>query len=145
MARRQPRAPKVWPTTPWALFLLRERLAAGKTADEVFADVREAMSWGEESRSAYLNLEHGPMKGGREPNPDEQSVLSAYYGGRRPEPVVVDEPTSERDELIAALASQTEAINRLVDKLDSLASDAIRSGVMDALREAGLAQGGGAS
>lgn len=133
------------PTTAWALFLVRERLAAGKTQDEVFADIREAMEWGEDSRSAYINLEHGPLKGGREPSPDEQDILSAYFGGRRPDPATAEQPRSERDELIAALAAQTTAINRLVDKLDLLASSAIRAGVMDALREAGLDLGGATS
>lgn len=134
------------PTTAWARFLVRERLAAGLIQDDVFAAVREAMGWGEESRSAYINLEHGPLKGGREPDAAEQEILSAFFGGRRPEASdVAPEPRGERDMLIDALAAQTAAINRLVDKLDSLVQGSIRAGVMDALRAAGVDLGSAAS
>ncbi len=134
------------PTTEWARFLVAERLAAGKTQDEVFADIREQMEWRPGSRSAYINLEHGPTLGGRDPDKDEQRILSAHYGGRKPTPETQPEtPLTERDELVKALREQTAAINQLVTKLDSLASTAIRAGVMDALREAGVSLGGGAS
>jgi transcriptional regulator with XRE-family HTH domain len=49
------------------------------------------------------------------------------------------------DPLVSALGDQTAAINRLVDRLDSLASGAIRDGVADALREAQRDPGGGGS
>lgn len=78
---RAPRAPKNMPTTPWARFLVEERLKAGRTADQTFDLIRERMGWSESSRSAYLNLEHGPTQGGRDPNPHEQAILSELYGG----------------------------------------------------------------
>lgn len=53
--------------------------------------------------------------------------------------------TPDVSALVIAIGAQTDAINRLIDRLDSLASDAIRDGVMDALREAGLDPGDGAS
>lgn len=48
-------------------------------------------------------------------------------------------------ELLGVIALQTEAINRLIERLDSMASVAIRDGVRDALREAGLDPDAGAS
>lgn len=52
---------------------------------------------------------------------------------------------SDQSELIAALTKQTEAIGDLVKRLDGLASQAIREGVLDALREAGVIPAGGES
>lgn len=74
--------------------------------------------------------------------PDIITTLASFY-----DVPVPTEPTAEpsRDLLIEALRDQTAAINALVNRLDLLASSAIRDGVADALREAGVLQAAAAS
>jgi transcriptional regulator with XRE-family HTH domain len=86
--------------------------------------------------------------GSRVPRDDNPKVARLYeFFGSRPTEAL--EPTQSGDQVAAALLIQaaaldrhTEAITALVSRLESLASDAIREGIADALREAGLGQGG---
>lgn len=81
------------------------------------------------------------VEGGSPPSPELAAAIQRLLG---PAPAPEDRPV-DLDALVQAIANQTEAINRLVDRLGSLASEAIRQGVSDALREAAEAQASGAS
>jgi hypothetical protein len=85
----------------------------------------------------------GIESGGKKPGARLLRLLglvleSVPPGAAEPQPV-------EGDALIAALTRQTEAIDRLVRTLESVASQAILAGVQDALREAGIDPAAGAS
>ena len=85
---------------------------------------------------------------GRSPHPDNVEGLERIFGTRSPDYMagagVGDDP-SLVPALLRAVEAQTLAIGKLIEKLDSLASQAIRDGIADALREAGLGPDGGAS
>lgn len=85
---------------------------------------------------------------GRNPHPDNVEGLERIFGTRSPDYMdgaAGGDTLAASSDLLAALANQTAAIDRLIVRLDSLASQAIRDGVLDALREAGLGPDDGAS
>lgn len=127
------------PKGAWSRHLDEQRRLRDLSQTQAFELVYERIGWSRKSRTAYVAID----KGERQPKPDEATVLAAEFGW----PPDQDEPAPAQGEsaLIAALGAQTTAINRLIERLDLLASSAIRDGVLDALREAGLDPDAGAS
>ena len=81
--------------------------------------------------SDYRSLESGSMR--RAPEGFLEAV-TAFYGANPPDAT----DSQGMAELIAALTRQTDAMEALTKRLEFLASQAIRDGVIDALRQAGL-------
>lgn len=127
------------PKGAWARHLQAQRERRDLSQVEAFELVSERIGWAPKSRTAYAAID----KGDRQPRGIEVTVLGAEFGWPSAEdadPEVADQAT-----LIAALAAQTAAINRLVDRLESLAPIAIRQGVAAELRAAGLIPASGES
>lgn len=129
------------PTTRWGRWLVAKRKERGWSQTKAFEELHEGLRLSPKSRTSYRALEEG-----RQPKPHEAAYLTRVFGAppadMEPEPQV--EP-ADMTALVAALDRQTEAISRLVSRLDVLASSAIREGVAEALREAEGFPGGGAS
>lgn len=128
------RPPSREPRGTWARAIHEKRRRDGISQTGGFEVLGPRLGLGPKSRQSYINLDMGD----REPTAAEAAVLAEWLGG-----YPVDNPSAGVEanapaDLILALTAQTTAINRLIDRLDSLASAAIRDGVMDALREAGL-------
>jgi len=100
-----------------------------------FEALREGLHLGPKSRASYIAIDMGH----RQPTVAEQAFLVSYFGKSPDDLPISPDPNEESLDLIKALSAQTEAINRLVDRLESLASQAIRDGVADELRAVGLA------
>jgi hypothetical protein len=121
------------PKGAWSRHLQEQRRVRDLSAVEAFELVFERIGWSRKSRTAYVAIDSGD----RQPKGIEVTVLGAEFGW----PSAADaepEPVGETDALVAALREQTAAIDRLVSRLDAMAMPAIRAGVADALREAGL-------
>ncbi len=129
------RPPGKDPLTNWGRFLVRRRRELDWSATQAFEAVREGLGLGVKSRSAYLPFEYD-----REPDDAEAAVFRDVFGGEPDEQDRRGEPTNAPDELVKAIRDQTEAINRLIERFDSLASQAIRDGVADAMKEAAALQ-----
>lgn len=121
------------PKGAWARHLHEQRRLRDLSQTQAFELVYERIGWSPKSRTAYVAIDMGDRK----PKPDEVTVLGAEFGWP-PDPIDLEPETDEG--LVAAIRDQTAAINRLVDRLEGLASGAIREGVLDALREAAEAQ-----
>lgn len=101
----------------WGRFLLAQREARGWTQIEAFDQLRAGLGLGPGSRSSYVNLE----RGSRQPNADEQRFLARFYGA---EPLDEPEvPVDDRDALVAALARQTDAMERQVEAITGLTKE----------------------
>lgn len=142
MSYRPPSKP---PKTDWGRFIVRKRKELDWSATEAFEAVRAGLGLKLKSRSAYL-----PYEFDRIPNDAQVAVFREIFGGVPDErdaapPVDSPAPTDRQAELIDALHQQTKAINALVSRLDSLASQAIRDGVAQALAEAVALQAAAAS
>lgn len=124
----------------WARHLQEQRRLRDISAVVAFELVYERIGWSPKSRSAYVAIDSGD----RQPKGIEVTVLGAEFGWP-PDPDDVEEAATDQASLIAALAAQTAAINRLVDRLESLAPIAIRQGVAAELRAAGLIPASGES
>jgi hypothetical protein len=128
------------PKGAWARHLQKRREERDLSQTQAFELVCERIGWSRHSRTAYTAIDNGD----RQPKGIEVTVLGAEFGWP-PDPQDAEDAPPDQAALIKALAAQTEAINRLVDRLESLASTAIRAGVADELRAAGLALATGAS
>jgi hypothetical protein len=128
------------PKGAWSRHLQEQRRVRDLSAVEAFELVFERIGWSRKSRTAYVAIDSGD----RQPKGNEVTVLGAEFGW----PSAADaepEAVGETDALVAALREQTAAIDRLVSRLDAMAMPAIRAGVADALREAGLGRAAEAS
>lgn len=122
----------------FAAWLRRERIARTWKEAEARRRLELAAAPGV-SFSTYRDIEAG----NRKPTAEQRLAIVTVFG--EPPTVSAGPEANGSADLILALGAQTDAINRLIDRLDSLASAAIRDGVRDALREAGLGPDGGAS
>jgi hypothetical protein len=112
-------------------WLVESRLSRGwDTQEKARSEIERLTGW-RIPQSVYAEWESGR----RVPSDANLARLTEFYGGGE-SPVMPD----QQQALIAALRAQTEAINALVARLDSLAGEAVREGVADALREAGVAR-----
>jgi len=127
------------PRGAWARHLQAERERRDLSAVAAFELVYERIGWSPKSRTAYVSIDQGD----RQPKGIEVTVLGEEFGW--PSAEDADPEVTDQAALIKALTAQTEAINRLVDRLESLASQAIRDGVADELRAVGLAPASGGS
>lgn len=124
------------------LWFLRQREKRGyKSARELLEAVR-AKTGAKIHLSEYSTLEgHGRIDTKRPKWIADQ--IAAFYGEQLPStPTPAGQGMAE---LVKALTRQTEVMERLVEKLDTLASQAVRDGVADALREVALLQAAAAS
>lgn len=131
MSYRPPSKP---PRGAWARHLHEQRAARDLSQTQAFELVFERIGWSAKSRTAYVAIDMGD----RQPKGNEVTVLGAEFGW--PSAEDAEPEAGETDALVAALKEQTAAIDRLVSRLDAMAMPAIRAGVAEALREAGLAR-----
>lgn len=123
------------PRGAWARHLQARRAERDLSAVEAFELVYERIGWSPKSRTAYVAIDSGD----RQPKGIEVTVLGAEFGW--PSAEDADPDVADTASLIAALGEQTRAIDRLIERLDSLASSAIRAEVADLVRELGPAFG----
>lgn len=135
------RPPSSDPRGRWAKHIHAVRKARGWNQTRAFEEWHVGLGLAPKSRTAYLNLDMGK----RQPKPHEEAYLVSQIGPPPDEEPAFEPAPSDMAALVAALERQTEAINQLVGQLDLLASQAIREGVADALREAAEARGVGGS
>ena len=128
------RPPSSEPRGRWAQHLHAERKARNWSQTRAFEELREGLRLSPRSRSAYIAVDMGK----RQPTQAEAEYLASVFGWPPDGPPEPLEQAQAPADLIAALMAQTAAINALVARLDSLASEAIREGVLDALGEAGV-------
>lgn len=123
--------------SPLAAWATLARDEAGMSVEEVVAAL------GERGHSVQAATIRGIEGGSKGASARLRRLMAEVYG-TKPPGVALERPETP-DALVqallaqtAAIAAQTVAISELVSRLESLAGDAIREGIEEALREAGL-------
>jgi len=116
------RPPSTPPKGAWGRHIDARRREWGWSQTEGFRRCRAGLRLSENSRSAYLKLDHGDA----EPDEAQAKALAKVYGWppaldpERPaeeEPAPLADAVADQAALIAALGKQTDAINALVREL----------------------------
>jgi hypothetical protein len=87
----------------------------GWSQQRAFEELRFGLQFGPKSRASYRALDIGT----RIPTIAEQEFIVGFFGKSPDDLPDLIEPTEPADALVAALTAQTEAINALVERLDS--------------------------
>lgn len=135
------RDPSKRPSSAWGVFLDRMARERDWSQTRMFEELHAGLGMSPKSRAAYLDI----LAGKRDPSPGQAQYLRSYFRDGPLDELVEERVGTQQADLIAALAAQTEALNRLVASLDRLVVPAVAAGIQDGLRAAGVLPGAASS